>query len=153
MVLLEHQHRSSGDRDEIDEGLILVRRATAVDSGPYALQAAIAAQHARAASAADTDWPELVRLYGELAREHPSPVVQLNRAVAVAMAEGPEAGLGLIDAISGLDGYHLLHAARADLLRRLDRGPEAAESYRRAVELTTNRAEQEFLERRLRQLA
>jgi RNA polymerase sigma-70 factor, ECF subfamily len=152
MVLLEDQDRSAWDRKEIEEGLALVRRAAAVQPGPYALQAAIAAQHARAASPADTDWPELVRLYGQLARTHPSPVVELNRAVAVAMAEGPEAGLALIDAVSGLDAYHLLHAARADLLRRLDRADEAAESYRRAIELTTNPAEREFLERRLGEL-
>jgi RNA polymerase sigma-70 factor (ECF subfamily) len=152
MVLLEDQDRSAWNRDAIQEGLTLARRATAVHRGPYALQAAIAAQHAGAASPADTDWPELVRLYGELAREHPSPVVELNRAVAVAMAQGPEAGLVLIDAVAGLDSYYLLHAARADLLRRLDRAAEAAESYRRALELTSNPAEREFLERRLGQL-
>ncbi|MDX6412547.1 MAG: hypothetical protein QOE91_2063, partial [Gaiellaceae bacterium] len=153
MVLLEDQDRSAWDRDEIAEGLALVRRATAVRGGPYALQAAIAAQHALAGSPAHTDWPEVVRLYAELAREYPSPVVELNRAVAVAMAEGPHAGLELINAISGLDDYYLLHAARADLLRRLERTDEAADSYRRAISLTTNPAERDFLEGRLGQLA
>jgi RNA polymerase sigma-70 factor (ECF subfamily) len=153
LVLLEDQNRELWDRSEIEEGLTLTRRSVAARPGPYALQAAIAAGHASAASASDTDWPELVRLYGELAREHPSPVVELNRAVAVAMAEGPPAGLELIDAISGLDDYYLLHAARADLLRRLDRAGEAAESYRRAIALTNNPAERDFLEGRLAQLA
>jgi RNA polymerase sigma-70 factor (ECF subfamily) len=120
---------------------------------PYALQAAIAAEHAGAASAADTDWPAIARLYGELAHLHPSPVVELNRAVAVAMAEGPQSGLELIGAIEGLDDYHLLHSARADLLRRLGRVGEASASYTRALELTTSPAEREFLERRLAQNA
>jgi RNA polymerase sigma-70 factor, ECF subfamily len=153
LVLLEDQDRALWDRREIEEGLRLARRAAAVRPGPYALQAAIAAEHAAAASSAETDWPELVRLYGELARTHPSPVVELNRGVAVAMAEGPEAGLELIDAIAGLDGYYLFHAARADLLRRLERKGEAEESYRRAITLTTNPAERDFLEGRLGGLA
>jgi RNA polymerase sigma-70 factor (ECF subfamily) len=152
LVLLEDQDRALWDRREIEEGLVLAGRVAAVRPGPYALQAAIAAEHAGAASPADTDWPGLVRLYGELARAHPSPVVELNRAVAVAMAEGPDAGLQLIDAIAGLDDYHLFHAARADLLRRLDRTGEAEESYRRAVPLASNPAEREFLERRLGEL-
>jgi len=140
LVLLEDQDRSLWHRDEIEEGLELARRARQVRRRPYALQAAIAAEHAGAASAADTDWPAIARLYGELAQLHPSPVVELNRAVAVAMAEGPESGLELIDAIEGLDDYHLLHSARADLLRRLGRVGEASASYTRALELTTSPA-------------
>ena len=153
LVLLEDQDRSLWHRDEIEEGLELARRARQVRRRPYALQAAIAAEHAGAASAADTDWPAIARLYGELAQLHPSPVVELNRAVAVAMAEGPESGLELIGAIEGLDDYHLLHSARADLLRRLGRVGEASASYTRALELTTSPAEREFLERRLAQNA
>ena len=154
LVLLDDQDRSRWDRAEIDEGLALV--ATALRRGrpgPYQLQAAIAAVHATAATPAETDWRGIVALYDELVRRQPSPVVALNRAVAVAMAEGPERGLELLDGIRGLDRYRLLHAARGDLLRRLGRGREAVTAYRRARELATNPAEQRFLEARLRELA
>ena len=121
--------------------------------GPYALQAAIAAVHAQAARPEDTDWRQIAALYGELARAQPTPVVELNRAVAVAMAEGPDAGLALIDGVAGaLEGYHLLHAARADLLRRGGRADEAARAYRRALALAANGAERAFLQRRLAEL-
>ena len=116
--------------------------------GRYAVQAAIAALHARAPSASETDWAQIALLYGVLAELQPSPVVELNRAVAIAMSEGPEKGLELIDGIE-LPGYHLLPATRADLLRRLDRKRESAAAYREALALVTNDAERRFLERRL----
>ena len=157
LVTLEDQDRSSWDRAEIDEGLALLdvalRRGAA---GPYQLQAAIAACHATAAAAADTDWAQIAALYGELARRVPSPVVELNRAVAVAMADGPEAGLALVDqaADSGqLDGYHLLPATRADLLRRLGRRADAATAYREALALAGTEADRRFLTRRLTELS
>jgi RNA polymerase sigma-70 factor (ECF subfamily) len=150
LVLLDDQDRSRWNQRGIEEGRrVLERAARSGRPGPYQLQASIAAAHAEAATSADTDWPRIAFLYGELARVHPSPVVELNRAVAVAMAEGPESGLQLIDAIDGLDAYHLLHAARADLLRRLGRDAAAAASYTRALELATNPTERAFLERRL----
>ena len=119
------------------------------------MQAAIAALHCQAPRAEDTDWPQIVRLYDLLEREAPSPVVSLNRAVAVAMHEGPAPGLALVDALAAsgdLDEYHLLHAARADLLRRLGRIADASASYRRALALATNESERRFLERRLKSL-
>ena len=146
LVLLEDQDRRLWDRDEIEEGLAIVRR---LPDGPYALQAAIAAEHARADSGEATDWPRIVELYGSLARAAPSPVVELNRAVAVAMAEGPQRGLELIERIEGLEGYHLLHAARADLLRQLGRAGEAARAYRTALELASQPAQRDFLRGRL----
>jgi RNA polymerase sigma-70 factor (ECF subfamily) len=152
LVLLENQDRSRWDRGAIGAALPLVDRALTLrrPPGPYALQAAIAAVHAQAPSAAATDWRQIALLYAELERVLPSPVVVLNRAVAVAMADGPAAGLALIDAVAGsLDGYHLLHAARADLLRREGRLGEAAAAYRRALELAGNAAERRFLEGRL----
>jgi RNA polymerase sigma-70 factor (ECF subfamily) len=152
LVLLEDQDRSLWHADEIREGVALARAATAGGvTGAYGLQAAIAAEH----TAESTDWNRIAALYALLAQADPSPVVELNRAVAVAMAEGPERGLELIDALEEcvLERYHLLHAARADLLRRLDRRDEAAAAYRRARELTDNPAERAFLERRLRELA
>jgi RNA polymerase sigma-70 factor (ECF subfamily) len=155
LVLLEDQDRSRWDHRQIAEALPLVEEALAGAPGPYAVQAALAAQHCRAARAEDTDWPEIVRLYDLLERVQPSPIVALNRAVAVAMAEGIERGLALIDALAAtgtLDGYHLLHAARADLLRRLGSKVEAARSYQRALELVTNDSERRFLERRLREV-
>jgi RNA polymerase sigma-70 factor (ECF subfamily) len=153
LVLLDDQDRSRWDHAEIDEGLALVARALRRGRpGPYQLQAAIAAIHATAATPAETDWPRIVGLYDELVRRQPSPVVALNRAVAVAMAEGPERGLHLLDTIRGLERYRLLHAARGDLLRRLGRRAEAATAYRRARELATNPAEQRFLDARLREL-
>jgi RNA polymerase sigma-70 factor (ECF subfamily) len=155
LVVLEEQDRSRWNRPQIAEALPLVDEALGGGPGPFAVQAAIAAVHCRAARAADTDWPRVVRLYDVLERLQPSPIVSLNRAVAVAMASGPEAGLEIVDrlAASGdLDGYHLLHAARADLLRRLGDKAEAAKSYRRALELVSNDSERRFLERRLREV-
>jgi RNA polymerase sigma-70 factor (ECF subfamily) len=154
LVTLEEQDRALWDRGQIAEGETLAEEAVRRGgAGFYALQAAIAALHAQAARAEDTDWPQIAALYALLLRLHPSPVVALNHAVAVAMAEGPERGLALLDAIRGLDRYRLLHAARGDLLRRLGRGAEAVTAYRRARELATNRAEQRFLDERLRELA
>ena len=146
LVLLEDQDRRLWDTDEIEEGLEIVRR---LPPGAYALQAAIAAEHARADSSEATDWRRIVELYASLARAAPSPVVELNRAVAVAMADGPERGLELIERIEGLERYHLLHAARADLLRQLGRGAEAAHAYRMALELASQPAESDFLRGRL----
>ena len=155
LVVLEEQDRGRWDRRQIAEALPLVDEALGGGPGPFALQAAISAVHCRAARAEDTDWPQIVRLYDVLERLQPSPIVSLNRAVAVAMGSGPEAALAIVDrlAASGdLDGYHLLHAARADLLRRLGAAAEAAKSYRRALELATNDSERRFLERRLREV-
>jgi RNA polymerase sigma-70 factor (ECF subfamily) len=153
LVLLEEQDRSRWDRAEIREGLALVEEALRHGGArPYALQAAIAALHARAATASETDWRQIAELYRLLLDLQPSPVVELNRAVAVAQAYGEEAGLRLLDELesrSALPGYHLLPAARADLLRRLGRAPEAAGAYRRALDLAGNPAEQRFLTRRL----
>jgi RNA polymerase sigma-70 factor, ECF subfamily len=151
LVLLADQDRSLWDSERISEGLELASRARAFGPSPYVIQAAIAAEHARADDPADTDWPRIVRLYGWLAEVAPSPVVELNRAVAVAMATDPQAGLELIDAIEGLDAYGPYHTARADLLRRLG-SPEAAGAYGRAIELAGNPVERAFLERRLRGL-
>jgi RNA polymerase sigma-70 factor, ECF subfamily len=122
--------------------------------GPYQVQAAIAAVHAEAERPEDADWEQIAVLYGELARLQPTPVVELNRAVAVAMAHGPERGLELMDPLAAdLDRYQWYHSARADLLRRLDQSHEAAEAYRRALELTTNAVERHFLERRLSEVS
>jgi RNA polymerase sigma-70 factor, ECF subfamily len=155
LVLLEEQDRTRWDRREIEEGQALVRGALGrAPPGAYALEAAIAAVHAESDTAEATDWPQISGLYARLLELHPSPVVALNRAVAVAMAEGCEAGLPLIDALApALDGYHLWHAARADLLRRLGRRDEAIESYRRALALAQNASELRFLARRLTELA
>ncbi len=158
IVLLEHQDRTRWDRAQIDEGAALVEatlRAGGRPPGPYALQAAIAAVHAQAPTAAGTDWRQIAALYGMLARVHPTPVVELNRAVAVAMSGGIERGLALVDALDHrgeLAEYHLLPAARAELLRRLGRHAEAAESYRRALALVSNEAERRHLEKRLREI-
>ncbi|WP_219418983.1 RNA polymerase sigma factor [Pseudonocardia nigra] len=153
LVLLEDQDRSRWDRDRIDEGLALVETALRRGRpGPYQFQAAIAAVHAVAPTAADTDWPQIEALYAELLRRHPSPVVALNHAVAVAMVAGPQRGLDLLAGITGLERYRLLHAAQADLLRRLGRTTEAAAAYRRALELATNPAERRFLTERLEAL-
>jgi RNA polymerase sigma-70 factor, ECF subfamily len=154
VVLLEDQDRRRWDGQQIAEALPLVEEAFRGGPGPFALQAAIAAQHCQAARAEDTDWPQIVRLYDLLERLEPSPIVSLNRAVAVAMVDGPQPGLALIDALAAtgdLDGYHLLHAARADLLRRMGSTVEAAKSYGRALALVTNDSERRFLERRLRE--
>jgi len=156
-MLLEQQDRSLWDRREIETGLGLLERASRLGPpGPYALQAAIAGEHARAASADETDWPRIASLYGLLARAHPSPVIELNRAVAVAMAEGPERGLELLDdpaLADPLADYHLFWSARADLLRRTGRRDEAMKAYERAAELATNPVERRFLESRLSELA
>ena len=155
LVVLEEQDRSLWNQDQIIEALPLVGEALRLDPGPFALQSAIAALHCQAAHAKDTDWPEIVRFYTILEQQQPSPIVSLNRAVAVAMSEGPRAGLKLIDALAAsgeLDSYHLLHAARADLLRRLGSRGQAAESYKLALELVTNDSERRFLERRLREM-
>ncbi len=152
LVLLEDQDRSLWDRGQIAAGLELSRAAAAGGpAGPYTVQARIAAAHAEAASAAETDWPRIARLYAWHAEVAPSPVVELNRAAAVAMCEGPQQGLDLIEAIDGLDGYLPLHTARADLLRRLGRNAEAAEAYTRALELNPNPVERRLIERRLAQ--
>jgi len=157
VVLLEDQDRARWDRDEIRDGLALVEEALrAGPPGSYALQAAIAGVHARAARAADTDWREIAALYGVLRAVHPSGVVALNHAAAVAMAEGPVAGLRLMDALASdesLADYHLLPAARADLLRRLGRLTEAAAAYRDALARVGNDADRRFLERRLAQVS
>ena len=150
VVLLEDQDRTRWDSAKIDEGVRLLDRALRHGSpGPYGLQAAIAALHAQAAGPDDTDWQAIAGLYAELLAVAPSPVVALNHGVAVAMAEGPAAGLALVDNIDGLERYHLLHAARADLLRRLGRHDEAAAAYRRAHELATTPADRRFLAGRL----
>jgi len=155
LVVLEEQDRGRWDRRQIAEALPLVDDALGGGPGPFAIQAAISAIHCRAARAEDTDWPQIVRLYDVLQRLQPSPIVSLNRAVAVAMVSGPEAALAIVDELaagSDLDSYHLMHAARADLLRRLGSAAEAAKSYRRALELATNDSERRFLERRLREV-
>jgi len=156
LVLLEDQDRTLWNRDDIREGTALVQRALATDEvGPYSIQAAIAAVHANAASAAETDWGQIVALYDLLLRSEPSPVIELNRAVAMAMHDGPEAGLTLIDTIlarGDLQGYHLAHAARADLCRRLGRTGEARAAYERALSLTQQGPERRFLQGRLADL-
>ena len=156
LVLLEDQDRSLWNRDFIQEGLALVERALSSQQiGGYTLQAAIAAVHARAASAATTDWSEIVGLYDLLLRAEPSPVVELNRAVAVAMRDGPAAGVNIIDTIlarGDLQNYHLAHAARADLCRRLGRTAEARDSYQRALSLVKQEPERRFLTRRIAEL-
>jgi RNA polymerase sigma-70 factor (ECF subfamily) len=149
LVLLEDQDRSLWDRSRIDEGLRMLERAISLRRpGPYQLQAAIAAAHAEG-----RPWSEIVILYDRLAEIDPSPVIQLNRAVAVALAGDVEHGLAVLDGIEGLDGYHLLHAARADLYRRLDRKSQAAAEYRLALELTANEPETRYLTRRLAEVS
>ncbi|MFJ7071792.1 RNA polymerase sigma factor [Streptomyces sp. NPDC098781] len=155
LVTLEDQDRSAWDRAKADEGIALLETALRRGrAGPYQIQAAIAACHTDAATAEDTDWADIAALYGELSRFVPSAVVRLNRAVAVGMAEGTEAGLAVVARLEEegeLAGYHLLPATRADLLRRSGRMDEAADAYRRALELVENEAERRFLERRLAQ--
>jgi RNA polymerase sigma-70 factor, ECF subfamily len=146
LVLLKDQDRALWDDERIDEGRRVLDRALPLRKpGPYQLQAAIASLHLEP----ETDWPQIAALYARLGSFAPSPVVELNRAVAVAMSEGPERGLAVIDAIEGLDAYRHLHSARADLLRRLGRSREAAQAYTRALELAPQPAERAFLERRL----
>jgi RNA polymerase sigma-70 factor (ECF subfamily) len=157
LILLEHQNRSLWNRDQIAEGTALVKRALSSGRvGSYTIQAAIAAVHAEAPSAAETDWEEIGGLYDALLQVAPSPVVELNRAVAVAMRAGPAAGLRLIDAIlsrGDLADYHLAHSARADMYRRLGKTAEARASYTRALTLTQQEPERRFLERRMSELA
>jgi RNA polymerase sigma-70 factor (ECF subfamily) len=155
LVVLEDQDRTLWNRPQIDEALTLVDEALRGQPGPFALEAAIAAEHCKAARPADTDWAQIVKLYDLLEQLMPSPVVSLNRAVAIAMAQGPEPALELIEQLADsgeLDDYHLLHAARADMLRRLGSSDEAAESYETALSMATNDGERRFLERRLREL-
>lgn len=151
LVLLEDQDRARWDHAMIDDGLRVLDEASALGRpGVYQIQAAIAAQHARAPRPEDTDWPQIAALYSLLGSMQPSPVVRLNHAVATAMADGPAAGLRLVDALAAeLDSYYLFHSARADLLRRLERPEEASAAYRRALELASNPAERAFLGRRL----
>ncbi|MEO6391069.1 MAG: DUF6596 domain-containing protein, partial [Pyrinomonadaceae bacterium] len=154
LVILGEQDRTRWNRAQIDEALPLVDEALRGEVGPYTIQAAIAAEHCRALRADETSWARIVRLYDLLGQMSPSPIISLNRAVAVAMADGPSAGLKLIDELSAtgeLEGYHLLHAARADLLRRLGDPAAAAASYERALALVTNESERRFLQRRLRE--
>jgi len=155
LVPLADQDRTKWDRAQIEDGCALVQAAlAAAPPGPYALEAAIAAVHAEAERAEDTDWAQIAALYDRLRALHPSPVVALNRAVAVSMATGPEAALPLVDELSApLADYHLWHATRADLLRRLGRRDEAAAAYQKALELTQNEAERRFLQRRLKELS
>ena len=156
LIVLEEQDRGRWDQEQIAEALPLVEEAfRARRPSPFALQAAIAAVHCQAERPEDTDWAEIVRLYDLLERVQPSPIVSLNRAVAVAMADSPAPALALIDQLAAsedLANYHLLHAARADLLRRLGSPVEAAKSYQRALALVTNDSERRFLERRLREM-
>ncbi len=156
LVLLEEQDRTKWRGDQINEGAAMVERALRMRrAGPYQLQAAIAALHCRAARADDTDWDQIAALYAELLNLQTTPVVALNHAVAVAMVNGPQAGLLLLDEpalASALDGYHLYHATRADLLRREGRADEAAAAYGRALALATNAAERSYLEKRLREV-
>jgi RNA polymerase sigma-70 factor, ECF subfamily len=156
LITLDEQDRLLWDRDAIAEGLALLDRALSLRApGPYQLQAAIAALHAQAAAPESTDWAQIAALYGRLLELTPSRIVALNHAVAVAMSAGLEEGLKRIDELapSGeLDNYYLFHAARAEILRRLHQRAAAAEAYRRALRLATNRIEQQYLERRLREV-
>jgi RNA polymerase sigma-70 factor (ECF subfamily) len=153
LVLLEDQDRARWDQEMIDEGLAVLDAAVELrQPGPYQVQAAIAALHARAPRPEDTDWPQIATLYRGLKAMWPSPVIELNRAVAVAMADGPDAGLTLMEPLADeLDRYHLFHAARADLLRRSGRMGEAQLAYRRALDLVTNPVERRYLTRRVSQ--
>ena len=157
LILLEDQDRNRWDRGQIDEGLALIAKLMREGApGPYAIQAAIAAEHARARRPDETDWSRIAHLYSMLLELRPTPVVELNRAVAIAMASGPEHGLEIVaqlEASGELDGYHLMWAVKADLLRRLGRFIEAGEAYRRAIVVVTNNADRRFLERRLREVA
>ncbi len=155
LILLEDQDRSLWDHEQIAQAFPLVQEAIRGGARPFALQAAIAALHCQAERSEDTDWPQILRLYDLLERIQPSPIVSLNRAVALAMVEGPQPALALVDALAAtgvLDRYHLLHAARADLLRRIGSAEAAARSYEQALALATNDSERRFLERRLREV-
>jgi RNA polymerase sigma-70 factor (ECF subfamily) len=157
LVTLEEQDRGLWHHEQIREGVALINRALRMHrAGPYQLQAAISAIHAEAATPAETDWHEITALYLELMQQMPSPIVELNHAVAVAMGEGLERGLAQIDQVGAsghLENYHLFHAARADILRRLGRNAESAEAYAAALQLVTNKVEQEYLRDRLKQVA
>ncbi|MET0380167.1 MAG: RNA polymerase subunit sigma-24, partial [Spongiibacteraceae bacterium] len=157
LIVLDEQDRTLWNREQIDEGAKLVLAALASRRfGPYSLQAAIAAVHAEAPAPAATDWVQIVGLYDVLLQTTPSPVIELNRAVAVAMRDGPAAGLTLVEAIldrGDLGDYHLAHAARADFHRRLDQLPQARAAYEQALALTQQEPERRFLRRRLDQLA
>jgi RNA polymerase sigma-70 factor (ECF subfamily) len=155
LVVLEEQDRRRWNHRQIAEALPLAEEALRLGPGPFALQAAIAGLHCQAAQPEATDWPQILRLYDLLERLQPSPIVSLNRAVAVAMVDGPQAALALIDSLTAsgdLEDYHLLHAARADLLRRIGSLSDAAKSYERALALVTNDGERRFLNRRLREV-
>lgn len=155
LVLLEEQDRNQWNREQINEALALVDEATSSPAGPFGIQAAIAALHCSARQASETNWREIARLYDKLQTLQPTPVVALNRAVAIAMLEGPRPALALIDELAAggdLERYHLLHATRADMLRRLKRWGDAAKSYQQALALVTNESERRFLERRLREV-
>jgi len=155
LIILEDQDRSLWNQTQISEAQPLVDAALQGGPRPYAIQAAIAAVHCRAARAEDTDWRQILQLYDVLEKFQPSPIVSLNRAVAVAMVDGPQPALALIDAIAAsgdLDGYHLLHSARADMLRRMGSREESAKAYLRALDLVTNDSERRFLERRLKEV-
>ena len=155
LVLLEDQDRSRWNREQIAEALPLVEEALRGGPGPFAMQAAIAALHCQAARHEETDWPQIVRLYDLLERLQPSPIVSLNRAVAVAMVQGPPSGLRIMDALASngeLENYHIFHSARAELLRRNGAREEAARTYSRALELVTNDSERRYLQRRLREV-
>jgi RNA polymerase sigma-70 factor, ECF subfamily len=155
LVVLEEQDRGRWNRLQIEEALSLVNDALSGVLGPFALEAAISAEHCKATRAEDTDWPRIVRLYDLLGELLPSPIIALNRAVAVGMANGPQSAIALIDELANsgeLEGYHLLHAARADMLRRTGANREAAESYELALCLVSNDSERRFLERRLREV-
>ena len=153
LITLEEQDRALWNHAQIEEALPLVEEALRGSPGTYTVQAAIAALHCQAPRAADTDWPQIVQLYDVLERLQPSPIVSLNRAVAVAMAQGPREGLALIDRLENLENYHLLHSARADLLRRAGDAADAAVAYENALSLATNQSERRYLERRLREVA
>jgi RNA polymerase sigma-70 factor, ECF subfamily len=154
IILLENQDRGLWDRRQIAEALPLVAEALRDGAGPYALQAALAAEHCQAQRSEDTNWVSIVRLYDVLQTVQPSPIVSLNRAVAIAMAEGPRAGLALIEELTGeLEQYHLLHAARADLLRRMGATADAAKNYETALKLATNDSERRFLQKRLAEMS
>jgi RNA polymerase sigma-70 factor (ECF subfamily) len=155
LVLLEDQDRTLWNRDQIEEALPLVEEALRSRPGPLAIQAAIAAVHCQARRQEETDWRQILELYGVLERIQPSPIVTLNRAVALAMVEGPERALELIDEITkdgALENYHLFHATKADMLRRAGSLREASNAYARALELVTNDSERRFLQRRLQQV-
>jgi RNA polymerase sigma-70 factor (ECF subfamily) len=156
LVVLEEQDRGLWNQSQIKEALPLVEEELAGQPGPFTLQAAIAAEHCKAARPEDTDWLQIVRLYNQLERISPSPIISLNRAVAIAMSDGPEAALILIDSLEAageLEDYHLLHAARADLLRRLGARAQAAKSYEQSLLLVTNESERRFLARRLSEVS